>query len=57
RGCAVIPKSSNPKRLKENLDLFSFELEDADMREIGKLDKNLKFNDPAVYAKRAIWAS
>ncbi|KAJ1829413.1 hypothetical protein LPJ56_000355 [Coemansia sp. RSA 2599] len=57
RGCAVIPKSSNPGRLLENKDLFSFELSPEDMDAISGLDRKLIFNNPADYAKRAIWAS
>ena len=34
----VIPKSSSPARMRENLDLFDFELTDADMARIGQLD-------------------
>ncbi|KAJ1841645.1 D-xylose reductase [Coemansia sp. RSA 2703] len=56
RGCAVIPKSSNVGRMKENADL-EFEIPDQDMKSIAGLDRNLRFNDPATYAKRAIWAS
>ncbi|KAJ1645689.1 D-xylose reductase [Coemansia erecta] len=57
RGCAVIPKSSNPERLLENKDLFGFELSSEDMEDISGLDRKLIFNNPAIYAKRAIWAS
>ncbi|KAJ2744982.1 D-xylose reductase [Coemansia sp. BCRC 34301] len=57
RGCAVIPKSSSPTRLRENLDLFDFALSAGDVKQISALDRNLRFNDPAKYAKRAIWAS
>ncbi|KAJ2028591.1 D-xylose reductase [Coemansia sp. RSA 2337] len=57
RGCAVIPKSSNPTRLRENLDLFDFALSTDDVQRISALDRNLRLNDPAKYAKRAIWAS
>ncbi|KAJ2440227.1 D-xylose reductase [Coemansia sp. RSA 2424] len=57
RGCAVIPKSSNPVRLRENLDLFGFALSAEDVQKISALDRNLRINDPANYAQRAIWAS
>ncbi|KAJ2904492.1 D-xylose reductase [Coemansia aciculifera] len=57
RGCAVIPKSSNSARLRENLDLFDFELSPDDVKLISGLDRNMRFNDPANYANRAIWAS
>ena len=34
RGIIVIPKSQNQKRQSENFDLFSFSLEEADMRSV-----------------------
>ena len=34
RGIIVIPKSQNQKRQSENFDLFSFLLEEADMRSV-----------------------
>ena len=46
RGVAVIPKSNNPDRLKQNLDVTSFNLSDAQLAEISGLDRNLRFNDP-----------
>ncbi|CAG9765208.1 unnamed protein product [Ceutorhynchus assimilis] len=36
---AVIPKSSNPKRLRENLSLFDFTLDDEDVKLLTGLDK------------------
>jgi 2,5-diketo-D-gluconate reductase A len=39
RGCIVFPKSSTPARIAENLRLFDFELEPADVRAIDGLDR------------------
>ncbi|WP_026496489.1 aldo/keto reductase [Butyrivibrio sp. WCD3002] len=38
RGVAVIPKSSNPERMKQNFDVFDFELDSRDMDIINELD-------------------
>lgn len=46
RGIAVIPKSNKANRLAENLDVTSFDLEDAEIQAISKLNINLRFNDP-----------
>ena len=49
RGIAVIPKSNDPTRLKQNLDVVGsggFNLSDAELDEITGLDKGLRFNDP-----------
>lgn len=37
-GAAVIPKSTNPLRLKENFEIFDFQLSDNDMADLKKLD-------------------
>ncbi|KAI5643138.1 aldo/keto reductase family domain-containing protein [Phthorimaea operculella] len=39
RGIAVIPKSTNPDRIKQNLSLWDFELSDAEMAELSALDR------------------
>ena len=42
RGIVVIPGSGNPEHIKENLDLFGFELSDSEMEEIRALDRGEK---------------
>ena len=42
RGIVVIPGSSDPEHIKENLDLFGFELSDEEMAAIRALDRNEK---------------
>ena len=38
-GLIVIPKSSNPQRIRENVDVFDFRLDAQDMAEIAALDR------------------
>lgn len=40
RDIAVIPKSIKPERIKENIDIFDFELDAGDMEQIATLDQN-----------------
>lgn len=42
RGIVVIHGSSNPDHIKENLDIFDFELTDEEMDKIGQIDRNEK---------------
>ncbi|XP_071135776.1 1,5-anhydro-D-fructose reductase-like [Mytilus edulis] len=39
RGIGVLPKSSNPERLKENINIFDFKLTKCDMDSMEKLEK------------------
>lgn len=42
KGVIVIPGSSNPDHIRENISIFDFELTDKDMKEIATLNKNEK---------------
>lgn len=42
KGVVVIPGSGNPEHIKENLDIFGFELTDDEMEQINRLDRNEK---------------
>jgi len=51
QGTIVIPKSVNPQRMRENIDLFGFELTDEDMAAISGLDSPHRIGaDPATAA-------
>ncbi len=42
KGVVVIPGSSNPQHIRENLDIFGFELTDEEMERINSLDRGEK---------------
>lgn len=54
QGYAVLPKSTNPVRIRENADLFSFELDDEDMTAIRGMDRGAgvawPVGDPTTFA-------
>ncbi|XP_060648700.1 aldo-keto reductase family 1 member A1-like [Drosophila nasuta] len=41
-GVIAIPKSTNPERLKQNLDIFDFKLTDEEVAKLVKLDQNFR---------------
>ncbi|CAG8645146.1 9723_t:CDS:2, partial [Paraglomus occultum] len=45
RGIAVVPKTSKAERLKENINIFNFELSEDDIKRISSLNRNLRFNE------------
>jgi 2,5-diketo-D-gluconate reductase A len=38
-GYAVLPKSMNPDRMRQNIDLFSFSIDDTDMAKMATMDQ------------------
>ena len=42
KGLVIIPKSTHPERIKQNIDLFDFELDEQEMSQIEKLDEDLR---------------
>ena len=42
KGVVAIPGSSNPEHIKENMNIFDFELTAEDMKKINSLDRNEK---------------
>lgn len=49
RNTVVIPKTSNPKRLEENFQVFDFELTKEDMDQIKSLDRKHRTNTPGKF--------
>ncbi|TRD11813.1 aldo/keto reductase [Erythrobacter insulae] len=52
RGTAIIPKTTKPDRMRENLDL-DFELSQVEMAAISSLNQNRRFNDPGTFTEAA----
>ncbi|KAI8130796.1 hypothetical protein FF38_12565 [Lucilia cuprina] len=44
-GLSAIPKSTNPERLKQNLDIFDFKLTEEEMEKMKSLDANVRICD------------
>lgn len=51
RGTVVIPKSITPERIKDNINVFDFELSKAEMDLLGMLDRKHRFCDPYEWWK------
>lgn len=53
RGTSVVPKTEKPARLRENLAIHDFALNETEMAAISALDRNRRFNDPGVFCEQA----
>ncbi len=56
RGTSIIPKSSNPVHIRENLALDDFALSDDEVSAITALNRNRRFNDPGEFCAAAFGA-
>ncbi|XP_066154679.1 1,5-anhydro-D-fructose reductase isoform X2 [Euwallacea fornicatus] len=48
-GICAIPKSTNPQRLRDNIEIFDFKLDDTDMKELDGLDKGVRLVDFTLF--------
>lgn len=55
RDVVVVPKSVSQDRLKQNIDVFGFALDDGDMKALDALEAGKRFNDPGQFANYPIW--
>lgn len=53
RGCSIIPKTTKPERMRENLDIMDFALSEDEMQAISALNQDRRFNDPGDFAEGA----
>ena len=42
-GTVIFPKSTNPQHIRDNFDIFDFELTGEEMERIRAIDKNMRF--------------
>ena len=48
-GIVTIPKSANPERMAENLDIFDFELDSSEMSALDQLETDAAVTDSDVF--------
>ncbi len=52
-GTIVFPKSTNPKHIQDNIDIFDFELTADEMERIRALDKGVRFFNMSLSEQEA----
>ena len=53
RGTVTIPKTQTVAHLRDNIELFDFELGNGEMTRLDRLDRNRRLNDPAEFGEAA----
>ncbi|XP_033752463.1 aldo-keto reductase family 1 member A1-like [Pecten maximus] len=56
RGIVVIPKSITPARIKENLQLYDFDLSESEMQLIAGLNRDLRFYQEGIASSHKYYA-
>lgn len=56
-GTVIFPKSTNPQHIKDNFDIFDFELTADEMSKIRQLDKNVRFFNATLEQQEAQFTS
>jgi len=51
RGTAIVPKSMKIQRMRENVNIFDFELTEQEMSTISSMDRGCRYNDPATFTQ------
>ena len=52
RGCAVVPKSENKQRIRENISVDQFHLSEEDMEVMRSLECGFRMNDPGYFCPK-----
>lgn len=52
-GTIIFPKSANPQHIKDNMDLFDFELTEDEMQRIKSIDKGVRFFNMSLAEQEA----
>lgn len=57
KGHIVFPKTTNPQHMKDNIDIFDFELTDEEMKAIDALNKNKRYFNVPLAQQEAMFKS
>lgn len=57
KGNIVFPKTTNPQHMKDNIDIFDFELTDDEMKQIDTLDKGQRYFNMPLSQQEAMFKS
>ncbi|MGN1283623.1 MAG: aldo/keto reductase [Limosilactobacillus sp.] len=57
KGHIVFPKTTNPQHMKDNIDIFDFELTDDEMKAIDALNKNKRYFNVPLAQQEAMFKS
>ena len=53
RGTSIVVKSTNEKRMKENLDSSKIELDQSILDKVSSLNIDKRYNDPGIFCEDA----